>query len=57
MSNQSSTMLKSVAAGLVLGGLAFAATKMMAKHKSFNIKKAAGKALKAAGSLVENMQF
>lgn len=57
MSNQSSTMLKSVAAGLVLGGLAFAATKMMAKPKSFNIKKAAGKALKAAGSLVENMQF
>ena len=54
---KSNGYLKSVAIGLAIGGVAFAATKAMHQPKAANVKRAAGKALKAVGSVIETLQM
>ena len=47
-----------VLAALVLaGGIAFAATKAMTSNKTQNVKKATGKAIKAVGAVIESLQM
>lgn len=49
--------IKSVAIGLALGGVAFAASQAMHMPKKAHIKRAAGKALKAMGTVIETLQM
>ncbi|NLJ17173.1 MAG: hypothetical protein GX346_08590 [Clostridiales bacterium] len=54
---KSNGYVKSVAVGLALGSVAFAATQMMHKPKSAQLKRAAGKAMKAVGTVLETLQM
>lgn len=44
------------AAAVAAGGIAFAATKAMSKTKTYMVKKATGKAIKAVGAVIESLQ-
>lgn len=56
MSSSRSANMKSIATGVMVGSLAFMATKAMTSNKKTSMKKATGKALKAVGTVIEAFQ-
>lgn len=55
MSRKTSAYVKGISAGLMVGGIAFAATKALASHRKPTIKMTAGRAFKALGSIIESI--
>ncbi len=57
MSKNTGTNVKCAVMAVMAGGLTFAAAKAMSSTKAHVVKKAAGKAIKAVGSVIESMQM